>query len=98
MVAVTQGKGIEMNFVKQVALATAAVALAAVATLTYGQASVTGYWDFRAPRTANNDGTYRETFFELKQSGETISGRVEPGGRARCRLQAARCAMARCIS
>ena len=57
----------------------AALALAA-AMLADGQTRVTGYWDFRAPRVANNVGTYRETFFELWQDGEDVTGRIEPGG------------------
>ncbi len=51
-----------------------------IAVVTNGQTSISGYWDFQAPRIANNDGTYRETFFELKQDGESITGRIEPGG------------------
>lgn len=39
---------------------------------------LTGYWVFRVP---NNDGTYRESFFELQQSGETITGKVLMGSR-----------------
>jgi alpha-galactosidase len=54
--------------------------LAVGAGVTYGQTNITGYWDFQAPRTANNDGTYREYFFELKQDGETITGRLNPNG------------------
>jgi len=54
--------------------------LLVTAAFAAGQTSVTGYWDFQAPRTANNDGTYRETFFELKQDGETITGRFNPNG------------------
>ena len=57
-----------------------AVALAGLVALTWAQNSVSGYWDFHAPRVANNDGTYRETFFELKQDGDKITGRIEPGG------------------
>jgi alpha-galactosidase len=54
--------------------------LLASAAFTTGQTTVTGYWDFQAPRTTNNDGTYREYFFELKQDGETITGRMNPNG------------------
>lgn len=54
--------------------------LASSVTLAFGQTNVTGYWDFQAPRTANNDGTYREYFFELKQDGEAVTGRINPGG------------------
>ncbi len=35
------------------------------------QTDLTGYWVFRVP---NGDGTTRETYFELKESGETITG------------------------
>ena len=34
---------------------------------------LTGYWDLRTPN-ANNDGTFRDTYFEIQQSGEAISG------------------------
>jgi alpha-galactosidase len=54
--------------------------LAGAVGLAYGQTNVTGYWAFDAPRIANNDGTYRETFFELKQDGEAITGRINPSG------------------
>ena len=54
--------------------------LAASAAFAVGQTNITGYWDFQAPRTANNDSTYRQTFFELKQDGETITGRMNPNG------------------
>ncbi len=37
------------------------------------QQNLSGYWDFRVP---NGDGTFRETFFELQQTGDALSGRV----------------------
>jgi|SRR6185437_794191 len=36
-------------------------------------ADLTGYWDLRTPN-ANNDGTFRDTYFEIQQTGEAISG------------------------
>lgn len=39
---------------------------------------LTGYWVFRAP---NNDGTYRETFFQLQQTGGVITGNTLAGSR-----------------
>jgi alpha-galactosidase len=57
-----------------------ALLIVAAVGFAHAQTSVTGYWAFDAPRTANNDGTYRETFFELKQDGETITGRINPNG------------------
>jgi alpha-galactosidase len=36
---------------------------------------LTGYWDLRSPQP-NGDGTFRETFFHLTQSGEAISGEL----------------------
>lgn len=39
---------------------------------------LTGYWVFRVP---NNDGTYRESFFQLQQSGGTVTGNVLMGSR-----------------
>ncbi len=56
------------------------VVLGALSVVAHGQGSVTGYWDFQVPRLANNDGTYREYFFELTQDGEAVTGRIEPGG------------------
>jgi alpha-galactosidase len=42
------------------------------------QTDLTGFWVLRTPR---GDGTYRETFFELKQVGEAITGRILLGRR-----------------
>src|SRR5882757_4553480 len=39
----------------------------------FAQSNLSGYWNFRAP---NNDGTFRETYFELQQKGETLTGRL----------------------
>ena len=40
--------------------------------------NLTGYWVFRVPRD-NNDGTFQESFFELKQEGEAVTGRALKG-------------------
>jgi alpha-galactosidase len=37
------------------------------------QSDLSGYWDIQ---TANGDGTFRHTYFEFKQEGETITGRL----------------------
>ncbi len=37
------------------------------------QNDLTGYWDLRVPV---GDGTYRETFFELQQHGQALTGRI----------------------
>ncbi len=37
------------------------------------QTDLTGFWVLRIPR---GDGTYRESFFELKQTGETVTGKT----------------------
>src|SRR6266700_2058237 len=42
------------------------------------QVDLSGFWVFRVP---TGDGNFRETFFELKQDGETITGKVLAGGR-----------------
>ncbi len=42
------------------------------------QTDLNGYWRLRTPN-ANGDGTFRETFFEIQQSGETISGSLIRG-------------------
>ena len=44
-----------------------------VAIPAYAQATLSGYWLLKVP---NGDGTFRETFFELKQDGEAITGRI----------------------
>ena len=44
----------------------------------WSQADLNGFWVFRMP---TGDGNFRETFFELKQDGETITGRVLAGSR-----------------
>ena len=40
------------------------------------QTDLTGFWVFRVPR---GDGTFTESFFELKQSGETLTGNTMGG-------------------
>jgi alpha-galactosidase len=52
------------------------VVLASAAFYLYAQTSLTGYWVFRVPR---GDGTFSESFFELKQDGDTIAGRAIRG-------------------
>src|SRR6516225_4034509 len=42
------------------------------------QTDLTGFWAFRTP---TGDGNFRETFFELKQNGEAITGKVLAGSR-----------------
>jgi alpha-galactosidase len=42
------------------------------------QANLSGYWDVRTPNPGD-DGTFRDTYFEIQQSGETISGRLIRG-------------------
>jgi len=39
---------------------------------------LSGFWVLRIPR---GDGTYRETFLDLKQSGENVTGKILPGFR-----------------
>src|SRR5258706_12030164 len=65
---------------KRFTLITAAVALIVVTLLLQAQMNVTGYWVFRVPR-ANGDGTFQESFFELKQDGESVTGRAVFGNR-----------------
>src|SRR5215472_18363536 len=54
------------------------LALLALGTLAWPQTDLTGFWVFRVP---TGDGNFRETFFELKQNGETITGKVLAGSR-----------------
>jgi len=49
-----------------------------VAIPSLAQADVTGFWVLRIP---NGDGTYRETFLDLKQTGEKVTGKILPGFR-----------------
>src|SRR5271157_1245827 len=42
------------------------------------QADLTGFWVLRVP---TGDGNYRETFFDLKQSGDAVTGKVLQGAR-----------------
>lgn len=44
----------------------------AIVVPAFAQSGLTGYWNFRSP---NGDGTYRETFFQLEQNGENLSGK-----------------------
>jgi alpha-galactosidase len=39
------------------------------------QTNLIGYWDLRAP-DLSGDGTFRDTYFEFQQTGETIGGRL----------------------
>ena len=41
------------------------------------QTNLAGFWALHVP---NGDGTYRETFFELQQDGETITGTLRAIG------------------
>src|SRR6516225_4506369 len=41
------------------------------ATLDWAQTNTSGFWVLRVP---TGDGNFRETFFELKQDGETVTG------------------------
>jgi len=43
------------------------------ATLLVAQTDLTGFWVFRVP---TGDGNFRETFFDLKQSGDQITGKM----------------------
>ncbi|MGB7593540.1 MAG: glycoside hydrolase family 27 protein, partial [Terriglobia bacterium] len=42
------------------------------------QTDVTGFWVLRVP---TGDGNYRESFFDLKQSGEKVTGKILMGPR-----------------
>src|SRR5262249_28785449 len=44
----------------------------------HAQTDVSGFWVLRVP---TGDGNFRETFFELKQNGEAITGKVLAGSR-----------------
>src|ERR1700743_2583147 len=37
------------------------------------QTDLSGYWEMRTPN-AGGDGTFRETYFEIQQNGDTLSG------------------------
>jgi alpha-galactosidase len=43
-----------------------------------GQTDLTGFWSFKVP---TGDGNFRESFFDLKQSGEEITGKLVQGKR-----------------
>ena len=47
-------------------------------SLLIAQTDLTGFWVFRIP---TGDGNFRETFFDLKQNGDQITGRVVAGSR-----------------
>ncbi len=40
---------------------------------TAAQADLSGYWDVRTPNPSG-DGTWRDTYFEIQQTGETLAG------------------------
>src|SRR5215468_11975289 len=46
--------------------------------LLLAQTDLTGFWVFRIP---TGDGNFRETFFDLKQNGDQITGKVVAGSR-----------------
>jgi len=62
----------------------ARAALLAFSLLLFGslplvaQVDLTGFWVLRIP---TGDGNYRETFLDLKQSGESVTGKILPGYR-----------------
>jgi len=43
-----------------------------------GQTDLSGYWDMRTPNPSG-DGTFRDMYFEIHQTGETIDGRLIRG-------------------
>jgi alpha-galactosidase len=49
-----------------------ALLLAAMAALLPAQSDITGFWVFRVP---TGDGNFRDTFFDLKQDGRTVTGK-----------------------
>jgi len=49
----------------------AAALLAGAIFTVYGQTDLTGFWAFRAPR---GDGTFAESFLDLKQEGDQVTG------------------------
>jgi len=59
-----------MPFQKVVTVAT--VMLLFCSLTGHAQSSLNGYWDFRS---SNGDGTYRETFFQLEQNGDKLTGK-----------------------
>ena len=63
--------GLPSRSVKKL-LVCGALALGA-ASCSRSQKNISGYWDLRVP---NGDGTFRETFLDLQQTGETLSGRL----------------------
>ena len=50
--------------------------------------NVTGFWVFRVP---TGDGNFRESFFDLKQSGETVTGKLIQGSREMDRNRSVSC-------
>src|SRR6266404_91495 len=67
-----------MSTMKRLIYILAATTLFLAALLVYAQSDLTGYWVFRVPR---NDGTFAESFFELKQEGGLVTGRSIQGTR-----------------
>jgi alpha-galactosidase len=55
-----------------------AAVLITAALPVFGQADLTGFWVFRTP---TGDGYFRESFLDLKQEGEQITGKVIQGKR-----------------
>ena len=53
-------------------LARSAAALLFFAVAAHAQGDLSGYWDLRVP---NGDGTFRETFFQLTQAGNALTGK-----------------------
>jgi len=55
-----------------------AVAFALSSTTLIAQTDLTGFWVFRVP---TGDGNFRETFLDLKQNGDQITGKALAGSR-----------------
>ena len=59
---------------------TCAATLLFAALQLYGQTDLTGFWVFRTP---TGDGNFRESFLDLKQEGEQVTGNLIQGRRQR---------------
>ena len=68
---------VNFRFCKRIALLVLVLCFAHPLTVS-AQSDLTGFWVFRVP---TGDGNFRETFLDLKQEGENITGKLLSGTR-----------------
>ena len=77
MESLTRASRMNLTFSRRITLLVLSVCLLSSLTA-FAQTDLTGFWVFRVP---TGDGNFRETFLDLKQDGDKITGKVLAGTR-----------------